>query len=243
MTSDTTQRHIRLAGLLMTGGMLAELIVTAFHPASADPNDHVAVFAEYARDGSWTGVHLGQFIAGLVVLSGLVVLHRALTADGRDRLLPSLAVGAAAVTAAALALLQAVDGGALKHAVDAWAGAPPAQKSSAFADAQMIRWLEWGANGLFRLLQSATVALFGLALVRSPLAPRAVGAVAIVAGTGYAVLGVIVAGHGFSPAALNLGLALDPLFLAFALGLVITGFRDRPTLNQGRRTAHAHAHR
>src|SRR4051812_14561100 len=56
-------------------------------------------------------------------------------------------VAVSVVVALALyGVLQAVDGVALKHAVDAWANAPEAQKAARFASAETVRWLEWGMN-------------------------------------------------------------------------------------------------
>ena len=52
---------------------------------------------------------------------------------------------AAVSVVVALALygaLQAVDGIALKHTVDAWANAPEAEKATRFASAETVRWLE-----------------------------------------------------------------------------------------------------
>jgi hypothetical protein len=43
-------------------------------------------------------------------------------------------------------VLQAVDGVALKQAVNAWASAPEAEKAARFASAETIRWLEWGTR-------------------------------------------------------------------------------------------------
>jgi len=55
--------------------------------------------------------------------------------------------GGAASAAATLALyggVLAVDGVALKQAVNAWASAPEAEKAARFATAEAFRWLEWG---------------------------------------------------------------------------------------------------
>ena len=41
---------------------------------------------------------------------------------------------------------MAVDGVALKQAVNAWASAPVAEKAARFASAEAIRWIEWGAR-------------------------------------------------------------------------------------------------
>jgi hypothetical protein len=225
MTDVRAAGELRLAGGLMAGGMLLEALVTAFHPAGEDPNAHRAVFAEYARDDSWQAVHLGQFAAALVVIAGLLVLHRALGSAGSGGVLRSLAFGAAVATAGAVAVLQVVDGVMLKQAVDSWAGAPGPQQASAFGDAQLARWLEWGVNSQFRLFEGLTATLFGVAVTRSTLAPRWLGFVGVAAGAAYATIGVLVAYSGFTSAAMILGFAADPLFLVFAVGLAVAGWK------------------
>src|SRR3954451_18732632 len=57
---------LRLAGTLLVGGLLLEVVAEIFHPSRQDPNDHPAVFAEYAQSKDWIAVHFGQFAAILV---------------------------------------------------------------------------------------------------------------------------------------------------------------------------------
>jgi len=64
--STTTSRTVlRTGSTLLLGGLVAEYVVTSFHAAHENPNDHHAVFAEYAASDNWIAVHLGQFAAGL----------------------------------------------------------------------------------------------------------------------------------------------------------------------------------
>ena len=49
-------------------------------------------------------------------------------------------------TLALYGVVMAVDGVALKQAVNAWASAPVAEKAARFASAEAIRWIEWGAR-------------------------------------------------------------------------------------------------
>jgi hypothetical protein len=135
---------LRLSATLVVIGEVLFAIVTLFH-ADGDANNHPAVFAEYASSASWTAVHFGQFVFMAVLLAGLLVLSFAL--DVRSGALGLVGRFAAVSVVVALALygvLQAVDGVALKHAVDAWASAPEAQKATRFASAETVKWLEWG---------------------------------------------------------------------------------------------------
>jgi hypothetical protein len=129
------------AGALIIGGYVANTLVTQFHPHQANPNDHPAVFAEYAASINWIWVHYVQFAAAAAMVAGFVVLYRALTlarsATGADH----VALAAAITSGAAVVVLQAVDGVALKHTVDGWAAAPDQEKTARFADAETVRWL------------------------------------------------------------------------------------------------------
>jgi hypothetical protein len=58
-------------------------------------------------------------------------------------------------------LLQAVDGIALKRAVDSWAEAPADEKVAAFRVAEGIRWIEIGTDSVFRILQGSVAVIFG----------------------------------------------------------------------------------
>ncbi len=99
--------------------------MTSFHAAHENPNDHHAVFAEYAASQSWIAVHLGQFAAGLVVIAGIITLLRAMRPSTGPALFTRVAEGAAILTASMIAVLQGVDGFTLKHAVDSLAASPP----------------------------------------------------------------------------------------------------------------------
>lgn len=215
---------VRRAGLVLVAGMLATVGVTLIHPAGEDPNDHVAVFAEYAADQTWIATHLAQFLTGLVIVGGIALLGRALASKPQAGPWPQLALVGAGAAAAALAVLQAVDGVMLKHAVDAWASAGPELKPVAFADAELTRALEWGANAVLRMLQGTAALFVGIALARSGLMRRGDGIVLCAAGVTYVALGPIVATDGFSPMAMGLSLVGDVIFL---LAAVLVAWGDR----------------
>jgi len=105
------------------------LVSELFHPAREDPMDNQAVFKEYANSDLWTTVHLGEYFGFLLLLGGFVALYYSVSArPGTGSGLAPFALAAAVTTAASFTVLQAVDGIALKRAVDAWAGAPAAEK-------------------------------------------------------------------------------------------------------------------
>ena len=74
--------------------------------------------------------------------------------------------------ASIIAILQAVDGIALKRAVDTWYAAAPddgeeEEKAIAFLVAEGIRWIEIGINSINRILQGAPTIIFGVAIAKS----------------------------------------------------------------------------
>jgi len=126
----------RLASSLLLSGVVVSILAGVLHAESHDANDHVASFTAYANSGIWTAVHLGQFVGMALVGAGLVCLGAVLC--GQRQSLAWTARFGALFAAAAIALyaaLQAVDGVALKQAVDAWAAAREPWKASRFATA------------------------------------------------------------------------------------------------------------
>ena len=69
---------LRLSATLLFVGELFSLLVGLLHPSRENPNNHTAVFAEYANSADWTAVHLGQFAGIAVIIAGLLVLFFAL---------------------------------------------------------------------------------------------------------------------------------------------------------------------
>ena len=143
----TDRGTLRLSASLLFAGTLLSFLAGLFHPEREAANNHPAVFAEYASSASWTAVHLGQFAGMAVVVAGLLVLFFALNVHSGSRgWAGRFGAISAAVSLALYGVLQAVDGVALKQAVDAWVRAPDAEKAARFASAETIRWLEWAVR-------------------------------------------------------------------------------------------------
>jgi hypothetical protein len=206
----SSRSSLRLAAWLLLVGQLLYIAVTRLH-AGGDANNHAAIFATYAGDVIWTAVHVGQFTCMTIFVTGLLALFS--TFEMKTRGANYLRRSGIAATAAALALygaLQAVDGVALKQAVNAWVSAPEAEKAARFASAEAVRWMEWGlrsyfdlAFGLALLLCGATAAwtsrvLIGMLMAASGLAYLAQGWIAGTAGFSSAQSTAIVTGWGLS---------------------------------------------
>jgi len=78
------------------------------------------------------------------------------------------------MTAGTFGILQAVDGVALKMAVDTWYAVPAGseEKAIAFQVAEGIRWTEAGIQSIFRIFQGAVSIIFGIAIAKSALLNR-----------------------------------------------------------------------
>lgn len=200
MNSNTVDRtSLRLSAALLLAGHLLYIGVTLLH-AGGDANDHHAIFTTYAANAIWTAVHLGQFVAMAIFLAGLFALFFAL--DVQTEAARWASRFAAASTVAALALygvVQAVDGVALKQAVNAWANAPDAEKAARFASAEAIRWLEWGMRSYQDFALGFALLLFAGAVVRVAGLSRLVAVAMGMSAITYLAQGWLSGIDGFTP--------------------------------------------
>ena len=164
--------ELRLSATLLFVGVLIFVVAGLFHPAQAPANDHPAIFAEYAASTIWAAVHLAQFIGMAMIIAGLLVLDAVLDQRPWTGRLGALF---ALVALALYGVLQAVDGVALKQAVDAWMAAPEAEKAARFASAESVRWLEWGAKSYQTFVLGTSLLLFATAIFQTGVAPSPIG--------------------------------------------------------------------
>jgi hypothetical protein len=122
-------------------------------------------------------------------------------------------------------VVQAVDGVALKQAVNAWASAPETDKAARFASAEAIRWLEWGMRSYQNFALGLAVILFAVAVVRTDWVLRPIAYLMGLSGLTYLVQGWIGGSEGFTRThsiAIVLAWALN---LAWMIWLVIVAWR------------------
>ena len=124
-------------------------------------------------------------------------------------------------------VLQAVDGVALKQAVDAWASAPEADKAAGFASAEAIRWLEWGARSYQSFMFGLTLLLLGSAVALTASLPKALGYLMGLSGLPYIVQGWVVGSEGFLATNTFAILAGYVLILAWIIGLAVVAWRTK----------------
>lgn len=226
--ADSERRALAVAGALLVGGLVVNAAFTLAHP-SGDEDDHEAIFAEYAASDAWVAVHLGQFVGVLLALAGLLVLYRVMRARGGATLLATFAAMATVATAGVWAVLQGLDGVGLKQAVDAWEDASGNEEATRFADAETVRWLEWGFQSYFRVLLGLTFVLFGAAILHAGTVARWLGWAAVIIGLISAVVGVDVGYNGLESGLQDaLGIVFLVVALAFAVGILAGAVRGMP---------------
>src|SRR3954469_2621194 len=192
-------KTLRLSAVLLVVGFILYVLIGLLHPGREPANNHRAVFAEYASSDNWTAVHLGQFAGMAVIIAGLLVLYLALDLGvGGAAWMARLGAVSAAVSLGLYGVLQAVDGVALKQAVDAWVSAPEAEKAARFAGAEAIRWLEWGTRSYQSFMFGLTLILLGAAVAVTAELPRALGYLMALSGLAYLVQGWVLGTEGFS---------------------------------------------
>jgi hypothetical protein len=218
---------LRLSAVLLVVGFILYVVVGLLHP-DGPANNHSVVFAEYASSASWTAVHLGQFAGMAVIIAGLLVLYFALDVRaGGAAWVARLGAVSGAVALGLYGVLQAVDGVALKQAVNAWAGAPDAEKAARFASAETIRWLEWGTRSYQSFMFGLTLILLGSAVALTARLPRAIGYLMGLSGLAYIVQGWVVGSEGFPETNTFAILAGYVLILAWIIWLVVAAWRTK----------------
>jgi hypothetical protein len=230
--ASNSSESLRLSAWLLLIGQVLYIAATRFH-TGGDANDHVAVFAAYAASGSWTAVHLAQFASMAILLAGLFALSVALDAQaGSASSATRFGAALAAVTLGLYGVLQAVDGVALKQAVDAWTSAPEPEKAARFASAEGIRWLEWGVRSYQNFALGLALFVFAAAVLRTVQIPRAIAYLMGLSGIAHFAQGWLGGTDGFSrphSTAIVLAWALN---LAWMIWLIVAA-RAADALSDG----------
>jgi hypothetical protein len=186
-----------MGSVAFLAGIVIVIASTMIHPSGPDLMDNPAIFAVYAENETWIAAHFGQ-LAGIMLIyaGGFVALHPlfARSESGTVSTLASLGLVAAIMTAGTFGILQAVDGIALKTAVDTWYAAPEGSQEKAiyFRVAEGIRWIEGGVQSIYRILQGAVAIIIGTAIIKSALFSRWIGTLGIFAGAAALIAGVVV---------------------------------------------------
>lgn len=183
----------RIGAIALPLGVILLVAATAVHPSREDVMNNTAVFREYAQSDGWIAIHFTQWVAGLVFFGGLVALYFAMTAKREGpTVLARFGLASVMLTAAAITMLQAVDGVALKWAVDAWVDAPANQETSAFSAAMGLRWTEYALQSYSNILLGLGLIFFGLAIAFGDAYARWAGWLAAGSGVAWIIHGLMV---------------------------------------------------
>ena len=228
-----SRNESRLGAACAIAGPSLLFIGTLFHPMQADPNDAVAAFTEYAADHLWIASHLTQLAGVALIVVALLLLAGELELSA-GRGWAVVASGGALTTLALAIVLQAVDGIALKRMVDAWAGAPAAQKEAAFHAAFAVRQIEIGLASMLCIALGMTATFYGGALLLVDNAYlKWLGALAVLGGVPTSVAGVVIAYTGFSTLAMAINMPANFVLLVWMLALGVSMWRNRTAPDRG----------
>jgi Domain of unknown function (DUF4386) len=206
----------QIGSIAFLAGMIITVVSTAIHPSTEDPANHPLVFTKYASNDSWIAVHIGQFAGVIMVFAGgFVALYRLLvqSESSTASIIAGIGIALAIMTASVFAVLQAVDGIAQKRAVDSWVSAPPEEKAITFRVAEGIRFIEYGTNSIFRILQGTVAVIFGVAIVKNKLLSKWIGGAGVVIGAVTIYAGLEVAYLGFSSLTTTIGISMIIYFI------------------------------
>ena len=211
-----------VAAACSIAGTLLLVVGSYLHPVPEDPNDAVVAFAQYAADRLWVTSHLLLLAGIILVLTTLIVLATEQAAAYAGVYYRVGSAGAIACLAAAM-MLQAVDGIALKRALNAWSAAPAAKKDATFYAAFAIRQIEVGLASTMSILLGVTATLYGLAMLYDKTFPVWVAVLAEVAGIATAIAGIVMAYSGFSDLEMLISMPASSLLMLWVLtvGIVI----------------------
>jgi hypothetical protein len=140
-TEHEDRSRLRSGALAVPAGLLSQIPLGALHPHQEYANDSVAAFHEYSHSAGWVLVHLGQFLGLLLVTIGLAAIATTLAKKpGVAGFLGFVTGFTAVVSAAVFAVQMAVDGVALKAAIDAWQATNGAvERAAAYGVADSVR--------------------------------------------------------------------------------------------------------
>jgi hypothetical protein len=232
MSNDSPGRSaLRLSAALLLVGQVLYVAITLLH-TGGEANNHPAIFAAYAASAIWTAVHAAQFVCMAIMLGGLLTLFSVLDAQvGTARLINRMGAAATTATLALYGVVLAVDGVALKQAVNAWANAPEAEKAARFATAETMRWLEWGARSYENFTLGLAV-LLAAVVVRQARLPRLIAYVMALAAFAYLAQGWSAGMEGFSPTHTLAIVAAEVLNAVWMAWLLVVAVSVRSTTSE-----------
>ena len=207
---------LRIGAVSAVLGVVVLIGGNAIHGGD-DPANLAVSLPQYAANDNWVVAHILQFLGFLLILGGLVALHRSIPAEP-GAALARLGLVTALVAVGVYGANQAVDGIAIKFVAEEWVSAPAAEKEVAFRVAEAVRHIEIGTSSFSALIFGMSLVLYGLAIAVSDVYPRWIGWITASIGLAWGVSGVFIAYVGFSQHVL-----IGWLSIAVALWVLVIG--------------------
>jgi hypothetical protein len=199
MAEQTTSTSwiLRIGATAGIVGALLGLVGNLLHPATPT-GDPEGVARAIADSQLWVADHLAIVLGLILMLGGLVALAHSIQ-DGLPGALARLGSIAAVAGITVGLILVTLDGLAAPRLAEAWATAPPGEQATALRLVLAQETLNFALAALFNILfAGVTFILYGLAVAWSRLYPRWLGWVAVAAGVGSVLAGLIQASAGQS---------------------------------------------
>ena len=183
---------LRIGSAAGIAGALLGMVGNLAHPTTpAASQDAEGLARAIAGSGSWVPDHLVILLGLIGMLGGLIAIARSIS-GGLPGALACLGAIAAAAGATVGLLLLAIDGVAAKHLAQAAATAPPSEQAAALHALLAAEAINFALGTLFYILfAGVTFVLLGLAVAWSRVHPRWLGWMAVVAGAGSVVVGLV----------------------------------------------------
>jgi hypothetical protein len=183
---------LRIGSVAGIAGALLGMVGNLAHPTTpAASQDAEGLARSIADSGSWVPGHLVILLGLILMLGGLVAIARSIR-GGLPGALAQLGSIAAVAGATVGLLLLSIDGVAAKHLAQASTTAPSGEQAAALHALLAEEAINFALGTLFYILfAGVTFVLLGLAVAWSRVYPRWLGWMAVVAGAGSVVVGLV----------------------------------------------------
>jgi hypothetical protein len=225
---------LRIGSVAGIAGALLGMVGNLAHPATpAASQDAEGLAQTIADSGSWVPDHLLILLGLIGMLGGLIAIARSIR-GGLPGALAQLGSIAAVAGATVGLLLLSIDGVAAKHLAQAWTTAPPTEQAAALHALLAEEAINFALGTLFYILfAGVTFVLLGLAVAWSRVYSSWLGWLAVVAGAGSVVVGLVQAQVGETNAVTRIPSIIFPtvitLWLAW-MGVLL--LRKAPALDR-----------
>jgi hypothetical protein len=185
---------LRIGSAAGIAGALLGMAGNLAHPTTpAASQDAEGLARTIAGSGSWVPDHLVILLGLILMLGGVVATARSISIrGGLPGALAQLGSIAAVAGVTVGLLLLSIDGVAAKHLAQAAATAPSGERAAALHALLAEEAINFALGTLFYILfAGVTFVLLGLAVAWSRVYPRWLGWMAVVAGAGSMVVGLV----------------------------------------------------